>query len=67
MSYKSNLKQYRISHNLTQKAMADKCGINIRLYQYYEVKEREPSISNALKIAKALDIPVEQLFSLTDE
>lgn len=67
MSYKSNLKQYRLSHNLTQKAMADKCGINIRLYQKYEYGDSLPNVNTAISIAKSLNSTVEDLFPLSEE
>lgn len=64
MAYQNNLKQYRIAKKLSQQAVADKVGIVIRLYQYYEAGEREPAVHTAIKIAQILGVSVEDLFPI---
>ena len=48
---------------LTQKEIAEKIGIAESAYQRYEKRVTEPSVSMALKIAKALKTSVEKLYS----
>ena len=62
MSRSNNLKETRKARKLSQQAVADRSKVNIRLYQYYEVGEREPGVYTALKLAKALNSTVEELF-----
>lgn len=58
----NNLKKRREELSLTQKQVADTTKVGIRLYQYYEKDEREPSVRTAIKIAVALKTTVEELF-----
>ena len=58
----NNLKKRREELSLTQKQVADTTKVGIRLYQYYEEDEREPSVRTAIKIAVALKTTVEELF-----
>lgn len=58
----NNLKQRRVEMNLTQKQVADALKVGIRLYQYYEADQREPSVRTAIKIAEVLKMSVEKLF-----
>ena len=58
----NNLKKRREELNLTQKQVADASKVNIRLYQYYEANQKDPTVQPALKIAKALKTTVEELF-----
>lgn len=62
----NRLKEFRKANHLSQKAISDKLGINIRLYQYYESDEREPAVRTAIRIAQALNTTVEELFVLED-
>lgn len=61
----NNLKQRRGELNLTQKQVADTLKMDIRLYQYYESGQREPSVRTAIRIAEVLKMPVEKLFKDT--
>lgn len=53
---------YRISKGLTQSQLAKKVDISTRNYQRIEAGEREPKVRTAIKMAKALDTTVEELF-----
>ena len=57
-----NLKKRRKQLKLTQKAVAERIGIAESAYQRYEQKNREPGVKTALKIAKALETTVEELY-----
>lgn len=58
----NSLKKRREELNLTQKQVSDATKVGIRLYQYYEKDEREPSVRTAIKIAEVLKTTVEKLF-----
>lgn len=59
----NKLKIIRESKNLKQTEIAQKVGISVMSYFRYETGEREPKARIAIKIAKALDTTVEDLFS----
>lgn len=63
----NNLKKFRTALGLSQTSIAKEAGIYLRLYQYYESGEREPCVTNAIKLAKVLNTTVEALFSLNNE
>ena len=58
----NNLKKRREELSLTQKQVADTAKVNIRLYQYYEKDEKEPSVRTAKRIAEALSTKMEELY-----
>lgn len=63
----NNLKKYRTEKGFSQQFVATKMGIVLRLYQYYEAGEREPSVRTAIKLARTLGTTIEELFPLPDE
>ena len=46
----------------TQAQVAKEAGIRERTYQYYEANKKEPGVRTAIRIARALDSTVEELF-----
>lgn len=60
--HSNNIKQFRLEKKLSQQATANACGIGIRIFQYYESGEKIPTAYVALRIARALDTTVEELF-----
>ena len=58
----NNLKKRREELGFTQKQVADMAKIGLRLYQYYEQGQKEPTIQPAMRIAEALKTTVEKLF-----
>ena len=56
------LKNRREQLKLTQKVVAERIGIAESAYQRYERQNREPGVKTALKIAKALETTVEELY-----
>lgn len=60
--YKDNLVYFRRKSGITQEELANRTGITQSIIAKYETGKRNISIENALKIAKALNISVEELF-----
>lgn len=56
------LKKARERSGLTQVEAAEKANVSYRAYQNYEAEEREPKVSAAIRIARALNSTVEALF-----
>ena len=63
----NNIKKIRLQKGLSQQAAATAVGIGIRIFQYYEAGEKSPSVYVALRIARALDTTVEELFPIEEE
>ena len=63
----SKLKKRREALGLTQRQVAEKIGIAESAYQRYERGVVEPSVSAAIKLAKALNTTVEYLYLKSEE
>ena len=62
-----NLKRIRRKAGLTQEQVAEKAEIGRSLYTKYETAACLMSISNLVKVAYALDVPVDEiLFGVLD-
>jgi putative transcriptional regulator len=61
---KNRLKEYRARHDLTQEQLADRVGVTRKTINTVENGVFIPSTVLALKLARALDAPVEDLFHL---
>ena len=59
----NNLKKIRQLKNSTQKKVSTKASITERAYQMYEAGDREPKVRTAIRIAKALNTTVEDLWN----
>ncbi len=59
---KTKLHKLRLEQRVKQKNVASSAQISIRQYQMIEAGKSEPSVSKAFRIAKALNLPVEELF-----
>ena len=66
MAIATNLKQVRMERNLHQEDLAVAIGSCGRTIGRIERGERNASLELALRLAKYLDIPVEQLFQVDD-
>ena len=66
MAIATNLKQVRMERNLLQEDLAIAIGSCGRTIGRIERGERNASLELALRLAKYLDIPVEQLFHVDD-
>jgi putative transcriptional regulator len=61
---KNKIKVYRAMHDLTQEDLAKKVGVTRKTINTIETGKFVPSTILALKLAKAFDITVEELFEL---
>ncbi|EKD28616.1 MAG: XRE family transcriptional regulator [uncultured bacterium] len=61
------LAQLRKSSGLTQTVFGKKIGVSQRVIAYYECETNNPPASLLPKIAKALDVSIDDLFSVKDE
>ena len=66
MAIATNLKQVRMERNLHQEDLAIAIGSCGRTIGRIERGERNASLELALRLARYLDIPVEQLFHIED-
>lgn len=57
ISIGKNIKKVRKKRGLTQKELAEKCGLAIITIRQYETEKREPNSTNIFKIADALNVP----------
>lgn len=66
MAIATNLKQVRMERNLHQEDLAIAIGSCGRTIGRIERGERNASLELALRLAKYLDIPVEELFHINE-
>ena len=66
MELENKLKKTRKQVKLTQLDLAKKVGVSRQSIYAIETKKSEPSLVLALKMAKALEVPLEELFWLKD-
>lgn len=66
MAIATNLRQVRMERNLHQEDLAIAIGSCGRTIGRIERGERNASLELALRLARYLDIPVEQLFQVDD-
>ena len=65
MQFSSNLKQFRLNFNYTQKEMATLLGITERGYRNYEIGTREPNITTLIYIADLFGVTLDDLVGRT--
>lgn len=63
----NNMKELRINKNLKQKELARITGLSTAAISLFENNKTTPSMNSAYKIAKALDVSLENLFPLKVE
>lgn len=61
-----NLKAVRQEAGLTQGELAERAGVSRKTVNTIENGVFTPSVTVALTLARALDVPLEQLFRLVD-
>ncbi len=59
--FNQRLRSVRMSHKITQQAMADMLSISLNAYQKYEQAERMPSLNRLVQIADFLDVSTDYL------
>ena len=67
-NFSKNLKEIRMSKNLSQKELADLLGVSFRTYQNWELLDsnhREPDLAMLCKISKTLDVSIDYLLDLS--
>jgi DNA-binding XRE family transcriptional regulator len=60
----NRVEELRISRGLTRQQLADCVGVHYQTIGYLERGEYSPSLILALKIAKALDAEIPEIFSI---
>lgn len=62
----NRIRVFRAEHRLSQGDLAEAIGVSRKTISTIEVGRFVPSTIIALKIAKYFDVPVEEVFSLTN-
>lgn len=57
-----NIKKFRKQYGLTQEQLADKVRVTPTYIGFIEQAKRNPSIKTADKIARALEVGIDELF-----
>jgi transcriptional regulator with XRE-family HTH domain len=57
----TRLKELRLAKNLTQKQLAARCGLTHAQVSHIELGRSRPSIDSAARLARALDVSVDEL------
>ena len=60
-AFSDHLIQLREQRSLSQKEVADACGVVVRAYQRYEYDEREPQLSTLIRLADFYQVPLDDL------
>jgi len=63
---KNNIREFREVHGLRQEDLAERTGVSRQTVISIEKGNYNPSIMLALKLARALDVRVEELFMLEE-
>ena len=61
MTFSEHLLSLRISKGLKQQEIAEKLGISLRVYQYYEHGDRTPHMETLIDLADLYDITLDEL------
>ncbi|UCC40498.1 MAG: helix-turn-helix transcriptional regulator [Candidatus Aminicenantes bacterium] len=64
---KNTLKVQRAKKDLTQEQLAQMVGVTRKTINTVEKRKYVPSTYLALKLAKALEVPVEELFQIRED
>jgi len=67
MALRNRLKELRARHDLTQQALADQTGVSRQSINSIETGRYSPSVKLALRIARVLEVPLEEAFWLEDD
>ena len=59
-----NMKKIRLQKGLTQKQVADACGMVDATYRTYELGKANPKPATVARIAKALGVPVSEVYGV---
>lgn len=64
---KNSVREYRARFRFSQQDLADKIGVTRQTIGLIEKGDYAPSVTLALKIASAFQVPVEEVFRLEGE
>ena len=67
MALRNRLKELRARHDLTQDALGQKVGVSRQSIISIEKGGHSPSVKLALRIARVLQVPLEEAFWLEDD
>jgi len=62
-----NIKENRISHGLSQEELARRVGVRRETMVFLEKGKYNPSLRLAYRIARVLEMTIDELFSFDDE
>ncbi len=62
MPFKDNLRKLRKEMGLTQQELAARAGVSQQIITHYETGVRTPKLEKAVRLAKVLQVPVEEIF-----
>ena len=60
---KNKIKEYRTVLGITQEQLAERVDCSVRAIRYYEADKLRPSAITIIRIAKALNTTVEEMYS----
>ena len=66
MSLRNNIKEKRLEKNIPQAELADAIKCDKRTISRYETGLRSPSLEIALRLARYLELSMDELFELDD-
>ena len=61
-----SMRQWRLVKELTIKDMAEACGVHPNTYALWEQNPESVKVKDALKVAKVLGVPVDDIFFKSD-
>lgn len=62
----NHIKEYRLKLDMSQGQLSQKSGVSVSAISEVETGKHTPSIEVALRLAHALQAPLEELFSLLE-
>lgn len=65
-AFSNNLKELRISKNISQKQIAEALETTDRQYRRYENEEQQPTLPIIIKLADYFDVSLDYLVGRTD-
>lgn len=64
--FSDRIKLLKTQKHLLQKDIANKIGVSLRAYQYYETDQREPTMSVLIALADYFDVSLDYLCGRSD-
>jgi putative transcriptional regulator len=59
---KNRLKHFRHKHEMNQKQFADFLGVQLSLYNRWELQTKQPNLESAWKLSQKLNCTINELF-----